>query len=441
MLKHERLPQGQRTLLGWTLAYIAAPLRDIPLIGLSFSSLVMGLLIVAQVRGERFKAIVRSNPMAAPLSLFLIGLVISTFWNAFIGRSQAVPISRSLYVCAAYSYWAMVFLALTYVIRRYQLAEHVLQWLTFGVVILALGALLDRFVGFSNVRGSITQLTQNEIGYQLSCFALAPLGLSLAKTSPGRFRLAAAAMAIVGLAVVINASRGSWIGLVVGLASVTVLSRSFRFMVRLALVSVAALTTVFFAALPFAPPEALAKFEAKRRTFERLEYDKSYQARSFQVEKAWHLFKEHPLVGVGPGMFHNVEVAGADVPKIFQYRSGQLNRMGAHNAYLLLLSEGGLVTTLPIASFLVILGVRNLVAWRRKRGQDAARHAVIVGMLAAGSIHLWAVTGLGTSATWLVYALAAAEALGPLRESRQLPFGTNNSATFRVWAGRLKGSS
>ena len=80
----------------------------------------------------------------------------------------------------------------------------------------------------------------------------------------------------------------------------------------------------------------------------------------------------------------------------------------SHNSYVSFVAENGIVGAVPLAFLLLVLAVGGDGAAGRlaRRGQVWALgvYAGFIGM----SIHLWALSGLTSTATWFVYGLVAA---------------------------------
>ena len=82
-------------------------------------------------------------------------------------------------------------------------------------------------------------------------------------------------------------------------------------------------------------------------------------------------FKENPVLGVGPGQFVN-----------YTHELGTNNsKLGAHNTYLQILAEGGILGSIPILALVLVVLQRAYVIARRTL--DPIQVAIWVGLLAA----------------------------------------------------------
>lgn len=142
--------------------------------------------------------------------------------------------------------------------------------------------------------------------------------------------------------------------------------------------------------------------------------DPSTQGRLTEMLAAGLVFLDHPLLGVGPGMFkyHYPEYADKIGIRV------QGTERAAHNAWLQIAAEGGAVAVL---CFLVILGV---TAWDLHRVVRTSRDRQRAGMAAALLLSLagYAVTSQFLDYAyivffWMIMALAGAVTALPDRET------------------------
>lgn len=246
----------------------------------------------------------------------------------------------------------------------------------------------------------------NGLGAYLLMGTLLGLALALGRL-PGRLRLAAAGVTIVLAAgVAVTFSRGSWLGLAVGLLALTALAHR-RLLAGLAAVGAAALV---FAPRPF----------VERLTFAFSgEYiNKSLSAgRLYIWQVAFYRLAEHPWFGVGLGTF------GGSTAFIFGF-----SRLWIDNFYVQLAAEGGLVLLaalmwllLRTAKGLVAahLGVRDPLFRAVTAGGFAAFLAVCTANLTAG---VWETVAVGAG-SWFLAGLAASTSeahLAPLPRVRDM---------------------
>lgn len=88
-------------------------------------------------------------------------------------------------------------------------------------------------------------------------------------------------------------------------------------------------------------------------------------------QMAIEAFKENPVLGVGPGQFVN-----------YTHETGTNNsKLGAHNTYLQILAEGGVLGAIPILALITVALRRSYLT--AKQSLDPVQVAIWVGLLAA----------------------------------------------------------
>jgi O-antigen ligase len=193
----------------------------------------------------------------------------------------------------------------------------------------------------------------------LAAITLLVLGLTLAiatvKTQNARVRRATIALVPVAvLIILLTQSRGAFIGLLVGFGP-TILSR----MRRRPTIAGPVLIVILLAAV-LVPAAAWHRFEniTKVTSSETISEADQYGSAAQRLEilkNAWHIFTDHPLLGVGIGCYNEANARYA--PK--------LGRRDAHNTYLSLAAEMG------VPGLVLWLGlVGSVLAQVRRRRQS-----------------------------------------------------------------------
>jgi O-antigen ligase len=257
-------------------------------------------------------------------------------------------------------------------------------------------------VGF----GAITKImTPNMYGVLFSTFSPIVLALLFSRRLGGRW-LAVLVAIIVWSAVAINSSRGAWIS--VGFGVVCFMALYLRAHPRriAALFGIIILGGLLAGVLILAPGKFMRATSDRFDSFQDLDRDKSVNTRKMMVQKGWRLFLENPLCGIGVGGFTKAFVA-LDTDRTDVSQAAQ-NRRSSHNSYIALLAETGLAGTLPFAVFWFSLAFRGYkAAVRLARQEEIWALGIYVGFLMM-SLHLWVLTGLSTTGTWVIFGLAAA---------------------------------
>lgn len=393
--------RGLRVLVFVFVAYVAAPIRDIPFLGRSLSLFVF-LLLASEVmlrRGGLRHVFLRQRWAGNALAVWG-GIAVAAFVGSLTLRAPGITFAASMKYILGYGYWMAVFLTMPYLIVRYRLGWLVLNAAAAGASMLAMLVVVEFAAGIPEM---LTHLAQNVVGILFSTFGVAPLAVAL--FAPRRRWLGAAGFALVALAVALNASRGSWIA--VGLATLVLLSldawvrrRYTGFLIGVLMSSVA---LAGWSALPSSSTE---KFTRRSETLRDLDRDKSFQMRLVLNRKAVALFLRYPVFGIGPGGFYFYSV-DVELPRSLRSRGAEINRAGAHNAYGQLMAEGGLVCVVPFGILLLRLAFGGLRATTRLARCGEVWGLAFFAMFVGVSMHLLVLSGLGSTQPWMVYGLVA----------------------------------
>jgi O-antigen ligase len=278
-----------------------------------------------------------------------------------------------------------------------------------------LGSKENDYLGFAQRVGLVTIGRANELrpsgpifgdpnSYAEFMLILVPLGFALFMLSGRRFvrLLAAAATGLVLLGVLLTYSRGAALGFAV-VFCLAVLLRDLRSSWALA---IGALVAVVVASVP-AYQERLNSITAVSQiTAPNSRTDTSITGRATEMLAAALVFADHPVLGVGPGLYPSYYSEYAKrVPYFIETQPRK-----PHDRYLGIAAETG---SLGLAAFLAIIVVtlRGLVVARRAavgRYPDLAWLAAGLLLAVVGNI----VTGVFLHLAyqryfWLLFALAA----------------------------------
>ena len=409
--------------------YTAAPVAAVPFIGLSWSAPLFYAVALEMLGLLRGWGIQREGRWLALASLLWAGMLFS-FAVSTLTSDTVVPDLASVARLYQFAYWMLVFVLSVHLIRRGNVGPRLPAYLATAVVALAAIVLLERVVlGTMRPNGysSLTRMTQNAYGWQFSTFSpfLLPLALAGRRRT---HRLALMGLLIVWAAAAVNLSRSSWIAIAAGLVAFLLLhAAATRSVGGLLKAGLAAAVAVSLACA--APAEVKQPVLDRYQKLQAYQSDKSYLIRVLMIQKAWRLFVEHPVFGVGPAQFRRVSTPLDPPPELRYAPQSHLDALSAHNSYMLLLAEGGLACTLPFVAILLTLLFRGAAAavtlFRRGEPWALGAYASLVGM----SIHLWSLAGLTNTAPWLVYAMVAA-AIGRARDLSMVP-GTAPRAVGR----------
>lgn len=403
--KKQEYPLSLYILFMLFVLYMTLPIIDVPLLSLSASAPIF-FFITLQVFFRSSGVWIRGYfKWVLLVVLIWIGIFVSAIANGF--TSGGTHIDTGTWVALAqYAYWFLTFVVSVYLMStQARLAERVALGVAVGVMVLGILRLGEAvFGGAIGAWMNLSVMTQNSYGIQFSMFF--PVLLSFTYTKEKQ-RFAIAGALILLLAMLINGSRSNWIASVIStFVFVVLLVLAQRKASRILIVFLALAMLVGFSTL-FIPKIVVNTFEQRFSTLGRLEQDKSYAIRQLMVQKGIGLYKSSPWVGVGISRWRKESVPLV-VPKILgYYPQSYYDVKSSHNSYVSHLAESGLVGTIPLGIFLLILivyGYRYAIVLG-KEGQIWAIgfYAGFIGM----SIHLWALSGLTGTVTWFVYALVA----------------------------------
>ncbi|HEU5262476.1 MAG TPA: O-antigen ligase family protein [Gemmatimonadales bacterium] len=325
-----------------------------------------------------------------PAALWCFGAFLYLFWVAFVLGGGAYP-DEALKSFATYLLLVLIFWAAYNLMREDRIATRAL--LTLGIAVFALALLtVGGAVGlnpdWAKESGRVTLFGQNanRAGLTLGSGALALVGLTYARDRKLlRPRvLVWPLLAVIGLALLQGASRGSLLALVIGLWTFSISGRTAWVKLRNTVVALFAVGLLAWAG--WHSPLA-------RKRFERVEQlDLSGREEIFPT--AGRMFLERPLTGWGPNQ-NKYEIAK-------RLPNSHYTRRDAHNLVLELLTSSGLLGGTP---FLVGTALCVWGAWRARRGAHGILpFALALSLLAANMSSNY----IAFKLYWLVLAYGAA---------------------------------
>jgi O-antigen ligase len=388
-------------------AYLAAPLFDIPVLGLSLSSPLVGFITLALLTKEGGVNFRRMPAVSVFVVVMLAGMTVGLMVRVLTGDGlpQYVIGLKKLLL---FSYWMGCMVLGCHLFGFTTLPRRAPRWMAWAVTIMAL-AIFGEFLLFGGLQRNgwsrFTEMSQNIYGWQFSTFL--PFVYLMVVSAKGRRRLwwwGATGLCLV--AVVVLSSRTTWATTALGL---TLFGALYGFVTRrvLAVAALLFVAVVFGASGWFLAPEALkSRMVNDAQSLENLERDKSWQGRLVQVQKGLALFKENPVFGAGLGQFKYTG-AEVDMPDVYGGGKSVIRGTSSHNSYIQLLAEGGLMLTIPFALLLVwLVGAGGWTAIGMARQGEWWGLALVVGLVGM-SVHFWTLSGLTGTAPWFVYGTTA----------------------------------
>lgn len=408
-------------LLGLALPLVVAPvgLTPLPVGGLQ----VIHLATITAIGGTVVAVLSRKVPFRPPLTLVFGAVFVAAMFAATVGgvsplASIRVAANYLLGICLAVCVGTVVRASpagLRWLLRGWTLAATVL-------VVPALPSALrvsDQFSGSlvsGRVQGAFAQ--PNDFG-EFALLGAVAAGALVASSTLRRDRLLGVVGLLVGLSgVAVSFSRGAWLGGLVALVTVAVLSPSSRRAVvgLLTLIPVALVVGALAGAQPF--PTLLARVDSLLTGAENPADD-----RPIIYAQALQVFLSHPVLGVGPGGFLATNY-GADSLLI------RRTYLHGHSVVLTVAAEDGIIGVLALLTFTVALAVAVLAARRRLLALGAgtlnARLAILaaglVGVAAHGLIDVVYTNPLLIPLLWFLAGLVAGECARVL-DARPRPDG------------------
>lgn len=372
---------------------------------------LLGLLVTV---GWVFRALLRNDRVRAPaVSLPVLALGVAVGCSLLFSPDPA----GSLVTVLRYVLFILFFFLVIQLVRD---RRDVLRLVRVSVVSAAAAAGWALYqYAFAHathlVSGPISD--PNDFAYVLA--SLLPLAAVLWVSDRRARLLWTVAIAMLAVALLATLSRGALVGLA---AMVLWAVASRRIPLGRAVLSLTAVACVVGLAFLVWAPVINHSLESKNRIA-----DQNVTSRLAFWDGAVRMAEDHPFTGVGPGRF------GAEAPTYVRNNPIPLQNPVAHNSYLEILAESGVVALLAFVAFLATVW-RLLVATHRveQRRGDALGARLATGMQA--SMVVAVVSGAFLSEQlrtpfWLIGALAVAVAApGGRRAAAERPAVASRAA-------------
>jgi O-antigen ligase len=382
--------------------YLAAPLYPIPIVDLSWSVLLLAILLIEAVRRTGGFSLRAPGSLVFLLLWFCVSLALSFGWNYSASTTVAAPDAAGKYIAQFVLFSVACVIGYSLFTSR-TFARLSVRAFAAGIATVSVFVLGEHLV-LGGLRGDgwsqLTRMSQNGYAVQYSTFL--PFLFGALVTSRRRAWWIVAFVCSLA-AVLINSSRTAW---------GTTLLTGFIFLITYAVIKRRAATALAVATLSLlsvvliwsvVPAKIVESVTKDYETFDNLKGDKSWMIRQLQVQKAGFIFEDHPLLGVGPGQFR-FQTVELGMPDVLASRSAfEFNDVSAHNSYIQFLAEGGLLFTVPYVVFLLWLAVAGFRAsvslLREGEIWGLCLYSSLIGM----SVHFWTISGLTTTGPWFLY--------------------------------------
>ena len=387
--------------------YLVLPLYDVPLLGLSLSAPMM-LIIAIPSFLKPPKPWFKTYQLWIFLPILIwLSIAISTTFNGILSLGLKVNL-RSFISVIQYMYWSIVFILTVYMAssgENLKTISELLGWAIGVLAIIRLGevVLTGNYINYGTAR----LLPANAYGMLFSMFSPF-LYIMIFKNKGLKRFLALLGTFLLMTAVLVNGSRGSWISIGLGLSFTLLIlffSKPSKFSgLVITLIVLSSGLFLIGSLVPSIENSVKQRFD----TLSNLDEDKSALIREVMIQKGIRLFKENWLIGIGSERFKQ-ETIELDLPARISYISqSEFNTNSSHNSYIQFLAEFGLAGIIPFGLLLLLLLIRGFKAslLAVKVGEITAL-AIFVSFIQM-STHMWVISSLTNTTTWLIYGLVAA---------------------------------
>lgn len=353
--------------------------------------------------------------------VFFTAIALSLFLTSLTRRNT---VTNGDFISLVYiAYWLGVFNMTAWLVSHMSLFWIQRITMLLGISVFFLGCIRFLESGLQGEWGleiTTTFLSKNEYGVYFSTLSLFILTLPI-MLKGWKQRVSLVAALILTVIILGNSSRSSWLAIAIGFSLFMMIFLFNRRGIK-AIKNIFYLVSIILAVvilINYAPVTFRHEITRALDSLGTVENDASYVTRQVLIEKSISLFNENPVFGVGLGYFTETQVKFENIPLLLNRVLGDastwLNRKSAHNAYMGLLAETGLVGVIPFAVLLAVLALKGLnsviILIKRQELWAISLYASFTSM----SIHLWVLSGLWTTSTWFIYGLMAGMILRSIR--------------------------
>lgn len=330
---------------------------------------------------------------------FAVGAVASVFNIPSNFAKDALD--RALLVLPNYIYWSVliIFMTTNRKLFNLEIIYHAVFW---GVI--------STVVYYLYLQESLSILpifnvqTPNTFAFVLICYT--PIAIYYLKETKGN----SWALALLVILTFILLKDGRRAGMVLvflgGLAVLYSNNITWKRLIVMAIVAPLFITGFY------SPPVKAFIYQSSDRIYEMMyetdkimTKDRSYLTRVAMVKKGLAIFQEHPYTGIGLNNFSNYDT---DFDKSFEGASyvvykKDLNSKSAHNSYISLIAEGGILLAAPIFILLFSIIITYLFKFRVI---DKVYHPVYIGIIGM-SIHFYFISDIVNVFAWFLIALVS----------------------------------
>ncbi len=328
--------------------------------------------------------------------LFFIGALISVFFGA------SESISNGLKVLPNYFYWQFLMILLIGLAYKFNYAS-VARGMFIGVVLYAFYyVFLYSWLEIPLIKA---RLTPNTYAFHMICFG-AP-AIAYCSEKYGKSKALILLLLIVLHLIMIGRRSGSIFTFLTGFTTLYFPRLKMKYLLSFVFL---AMGIAIILSLSFTEDLLLQQsprvHELIYENNKVIEEDRSYLTRRLMVEKGMIIFSQHPWVGVGLNNFSNYDVTfeGNFVGAEFVVNKDFINDISAHNSYITILAEGGLILFIPFISLLLFNVFKFFRNYNRRTTFQNGLYWGFLGCV----FSMYFVSGILNVNTWFLIGLVTA---------------------------------
>lgn len=334
---------------------------------------------------------------------FMLGAIASTI-NAYFFNGNEYLL-RALQVLPNYLYWSFLIIFLVQHRNRLKFIP-IFKGISFGLLLFLPYFFYFQYTPLFHGLAIFKSFGQNSFAFLLICFT--PITIYYIQSRYGK-KAAVLFIVIFSLAGFLSGSRSGSLLVFVGSTF------TFVFTSRLTLGRAFSTIVIFLAFIAFFNTElgeSIVKslnprtYDLVYNTRNTFDEDRSYLTRRALVDKGLYIFNKYPFAGVGLNNFGETEgqISGNFTGSKFVINKGLEEGKSAHNSYISILAEGGLLLSIP---FLLILLTLIVFFFSSMRTMPDYYYPVFIAILMM-AVHLYFISAILNVFGWFLIGLAAA---------------------------------
>lgn len=308
-------------------------------------------------------------------------------------------LKRALIVLPNYLYWCVILVVFSSFLHRVNMYV-IYKGITYGIVSSVIYYFIQDYLVFIPF---FRPLYGNGFAFLMICFSPIAIYFFISRNKKKQ------ALLLVVVILVAMLLQGRRAGLL--LVSIEAFMLFFFLEVKARSIAVSLVAVmVIFIALNTAIIEAAIKSTNGRiysilyETGDLTTEDQSYLTRVVMVNKGLQIFEEHPLTGIGLNNFIAYDVeADLDFEGGEKLRYKDLSEKSAHNSYISILSEGGLLLFAPL---ILLLASTIFFFVRNYNKMDNFKKPAFWGFVGM-CIHMYVISAIVNVFAWFLIAIAA----------------------------------